>query len=78
MDEEGKKAIIKYPEDCMCCDYCELDFPQNAIYVSPIRYVPILTSCMMESGHPHLGNGKLDKWGLCQGHHQSSMLLLDV
>jgi NAD-dependent dihydropyrimidine dehydrogenase PreA subunit len=44
MDEEGKKAIIKYPEDCMCCDYCELDCPQNAIYVSPMRYVPMLTS----------------------------------
>jgi NAD-dependent dihydropyrimidine dehydrogenase PreA subunit len=44
MDEEGKKAIIKYPEDCMCCDYCELDCPQNAIYVSPVRSMPILTS----------------------------------
>ena len=38
MDEEGKKAVIKYPEDCMCCVYCELDCPENAIYVSPAKY----------------------------------------
>jgi NAD-dependent dihydropyrimidine dehydrogenase PreA subunit len=44
MDEEKKVAVIKYPEDCMCCDYCELDCPQRAIYVSPVRAVPILTS----------------------------------
>ena len=35
MDEKGEKAIIKYPEDCMVCDYCELDCPAKAIYVSP-------------------------------------------
>jgi NAD-dependent dihydropyrimidine dehydrogenase PreA subunit len=35
MDEENKKAVIKYPADCMCCDYCELDCPTHAIYVSP-------------------------------------------
>jgi NAD-dependent dihydropyrimidine dehydrogenase PreA subunit len=40
MDKESNKAVIKYPEECMCCDYCELDCPQDAIYVSPERYVP--------------------------------------
>ncbi len=44
MDEKSKKAFIKYPEDCMVCAYCELDCPQNAIYVSPIKYIPLLTS----------------------------------
>ena len=39
-----KKAVIKYPEDCMCCDYCELDCPKKAIYVSPERYSPVMVS----------------------------------
>lgn len=44
MDEEGKKAIIKYSEDCMCCAYCELDCPAGAIYVSPEKYAPLMVS----------------------------------
>jgi NAD-dependent dihydropyrimidine dehydrogenase PreA subunit len=44
MDEKSKKAVIKYPEDCMVCAYCELDCPQKAIYVSPIKCLPLLTS----------------------------------
>jgi NAD-dependent dihydropyrimidine dehydrogenase PreA subunit len=35
MDEETQKAVIKYPEDCMLCLYCEAECPTNAIYVSP-------------------------------------------
>ena len=37
MDDKEKKAIIKYPEDCSLCGLCELECPQNAIYVSPVR-----------------------------------------
>ena len=44
MDEKGKKAIIKYPEDCMLCDWCELDCPENAIYVSPVKSAPLILS----------------------------------
>jgi NAD-dependent dihydropyrimidine dehydrogenase PreA subunit len=44
MDEAGKKAVIKYPEECMCCAYCELDCPENAIYVSPEKYAPLMVS----------------------------------
>jgi len=44
MDEEKKKAVIKYPEDCMCCDYCELDCPKRAIYVSPVRHASVMVS----------------------------------
>jgi NAD-dependent dihydropyrimidine dehydrogenase PreA subunit len=44
MDEKGEKAVIKYPEDCMLCLYCEFDCPANAIYVSPELMVrPILS-----------------------------------
>ncbi|MBW1888832.1 MAG: 4Fe-4S binding protein [Deltaproteobacteria bacterium] len=40
MDDIAKKAIIKYPDECMCCDFCELDCPQDAIYVSPVKLEP--------------------------------------
>jgi NAD-dependent dihydropyrimidine dehydrogenase PreA subunit len=41
MDEERKKAIAIYPEDCTLCAVCEIDCPQHAIYVSPIKQVPV-------------------------------------
>jgi NAD-dependent dihydropyrimidine dehydrogenase PreA subunit len=41
MDEEKKKAYIKYPEDCRMCALCELFCPQHAIYVSPTRGLAI-------------------------------------
>ena len=44
MDEENKRAIIKYPEDCMLCDWCELDCPEGAIYVSPVKSAPLIVS----------------------------------
>lgn len=44
MDEKSKKAVIKYPEDCICCAYCELDCPEMAIYVSPERSSPVLVA----------------------------------
>lgn len=44
MDEKIKKAVIKYPEDCMLCDFCEIDCPENAIYVSPEKSAPLLVA----------------------------------
>jgi NAD-dependent dihydropyrimidine dehydrogenase PreA subunit len=44
MDEKGEKAVIKYPDDCMACCYCERECPQNAIYVSPELLVRPLLS----------------------------------
>ena len=42
MDEKSQKAIIKYPEDCMLCLFCELDCPVHAIYVSPAKTAPVI------------------------------------
>ncbi len=44
MDEEGEKAVIQYPEDCMLCEFCELDCPEQAIYVSPVKNAPLILS----------------------------------
>jgi len=44
MDDKTKKAVIKYPEDCMLCELCKIDCPRNAIYVSPAKTTPLLTS----------------------------------
>jgi len=38
----GSRVIIKYPEECMACDSCELNCPKDAIYVSPERYAPLM------------------------------------
>jgi len=37
LDEESEKALIKYPEDCILCEWCQEDCPENAIYVSPVK-----------------------------------------
>ena len=44
IDRESKKAVIKYPEDCMLCEWCALDCPENAIYVSPVKSSPVMVS----------------------------------
>lgn len=37
MDDNGGKAVIVYPLDCMTCFNCELECDPGAIYVSPER-----------------------------------------
>jgi NAD-dependent dihydropyrimidine dehydrogenase PreA subunit len=44
IDDEIKKAIIKYPEDCTLCEWCQIDCPENAIYISPEKGSPLITS----------------------------------
>ena len=44
MDEEGKKAVIAYPEDCMLCEFCVLDCPTDAITVTPEKSSPLIVS----------------------------------
>ena len=44
MDEKSQKAVIKYPDDCMLCVFCEEDCPVGAIYVSPEKkMLPLLS-----------------------------------
>ena len=31
------QVYIAWPEDCMCCYLCELECPEDAIYVEPHR-----------------------------------------
>ena len=37
LNKETKKAYIAYLEDCMTCYNCELDCPQNAVKVHPLK-----------------------------------------
>jgi NAD-dependent dihydropyrimidine dehydrogenase PreA subunit len=42
MDEENKKAFIKYPGDCMTCFCCELDCPQGAVSINSREKAPLI------------------------------------
>ena len=44
MDRKIKKAVIRYPEDCILCGYCVLDCPQHAVFISPVRHVPVMVA----------------------------------
>jgi NAD-dependent dihydropyrimidine dehydrogenase PreA subunit len=44
MDEDGEKAVIKYQEDCMLCEFCSLDCPEEAITVTPEKMSPLIVS----------------------------------
>ncbi len=44
MDDDDKKAVIRYPEDCMLCEFCALDCPVQAITISPQKSAPLLVS----------------------------------
>lgn len=37
----GSKSYVKYEMDCQCCEACEWDCPNDALYVSPEKYQPI-------------------------------------
>ncbi len=43
MDEGSNKAVIKYPNECSACRFCQMDCPQKAISISAIREEPALT-----------------------------------
>lgn len=43
-DEAANRPVIAYPEDCILCMFCELDCPEKAIYISPIKRNPANTT----------------------------------
>jgi len=44
MDEDRGKAVARYPEDCSLCALCEIDCPEQAIYVGPSKET-LVTTC---------------------------------
>jgi NAD-dependent dihydropyrimidine dehydrogenase PreA subunit len=44
MDEENKKAVTKYLEDCKVCKWCAYDCPTKAISVTPVKTEPLMIS----------------------------------
>ena len=44
MDENTQKAIIRYPQDCMLCEFCALDCPEDAITITPDKEAPLIVS----------------------------------
>ena len=44
MDSKAQKAVIQYPEDCMLCEFCVLDCPEEAITVTPEKKAPLIIS----------------------------------
>ncbi|MEM1562551.1 MAG: 4Fe-4S binding protein [Candidatus Bathyarchaeia archaeon] len=39
IDENTKRAIIKYSEDCFGCQLCKVHCPQGAIQMTPKRHM---------------------------------------
>jgi NAD-dependent dihydropyrimidine dehydrogenase PreA subunit len=37
LDEQTNKAVIMYLRDCQSCFVCEMDCPEEAIFVTPER-----------------------------------------
>jgi NAD-dependent dihydropyrimidine dehydrogenase PreA subunit len=45
MDVESKKAVIRYPQDCVVCCWCFVECPQDAVCISPaVEMSPLFTS----------------------------------
>jgi NAD-dependent dihydropyrimidine dehydrogenase PreA subunit len=44
MDQAGEKAMVRYAEECMNCEQCALDCPEEAITVTPHKAVPPISS----------------------------------
>ncbi|MBN1627043.1 MAG: 4Fe-4S binding protein [Deltaproteobacteria bacterium] len=44
MDREKKKAVVKYPEECVLCCWCIALCPVDAIVFTETKTVPPMTS----------------------------------
>jgi NAD-dependent dihydropyrimidine dehydrogenase PreA subunit len=42
MDEKTKKAVVKYPDDCVLCELCALECPTKAITLTPVKTPPVM------------------------------------
>ncbi|MBS7641074.1 MAG: 4Fe-4S dicluster domain-containing protein [Candidatus Bathyarchaeia archaeon] len=43
LDESAKKAVVKYPEDCINCQFCQAYCPQKAINIKFIPRPPLVS-----------------------------------
>ncbi len=44
MDEQTKKAVVRYQEDCALCRWCLYECPTQAIVMTPDRQIPFFTA----------------------------------
>ncbi|MBW1824568.1 MAG: 4Fe-4S binding protein [Deltaproteobacteria bacterium] len=44
MDEEDKKAVIAYPQDCMLCELCTFYCSVDAIILTPEKSTDVMVS----------------------------------
>jgi NAD-dependent dihydropyrimidine dehydrogenase PreA subunit len=45
MDKNDKKAVIRYPEDCVVCCWCFVECPEAAVFISVVvKTSPLFTS----------------------------------
>jgi NAD-dependent dihydropyrimidine dehydrogenase PreA subunit len=45
IDTVSKKAVIRYPQECVTCCWCYVECPQDAILISPVVSTsPLFTS----------------------------------
>jgi NAD-dependent dihydropyrimidine dehydrogenase PreA subunit len=45
MDKDNKKAVIRYPQDCVVCCWCFVECPEDAVFISPVVSTsPLFTS----------------------------------
>jgi NAD-dependent dihydropyrimidine dehydrogenase PreA subunit len=45
MEKDSKKAVIRYPEECVICCWCFVECPEEAVFISPaVKTAPLFTS----------------------------------
>jgi NAD-dependent dihydropyrimidine dehydrogenase PreA subunit len=44
MDEQSRKAVVEYPEDCVLCAWCIASCPVNAVVFTAARTAPLMSS----------------------------------
>jgi NAD-dependent dihydropyrimidine dehydrogenase PreA subunit len=45
MDKDSKKAVVRYPEECVVCCWCYVECPEEAVFISAeVKMSPLFTS----------------------------------